>query len=107
MRLGLSPKQLRDEVIRIVGKRPRRRIAVTIRLWPDTFVKLKELSLGKRVDWFAAGIVEDFVLTTHADKMRGEAAEVPNVHGVDITDADLPDFTQGAGNGEPTTVAAA
>ena len=91
--LGLSPKQLRDEVIKIIGKKPRKRIKLTIYLWPDTFVKMKELALGKRPEWFAAGIVEDFVLAHHSEKLRAEAADTGNLHGVDITDDDVPDFS--------------
>jgi hypothetical protein len=59
--LGLSPRQLRDEVEKLIGKQKRERIKVAIYLWPDTFVKLKELSLGKRVEWFAAQIIEEYV----------------------------------------------
>jgi hypothetical protein len=91
--LGLSVKQLRDEVIKIVGKKPRKRIKLTIYLWPDTFVKMKELAQGKRPEWFAAGIIEDFVLTHHSEKLRAEAADIGNLHGVDITDDDVPDFS--------------
>jgi hypothetical protein len=98
VQLGLSPKQLREEVIKIIGKKPRKRIKLTIYLWPDTFVKMKELAQGKRPEWFAAEIVTDFVLAHHSDKLRGEAAEGGNLHGVDITDDDVPDFSS---KGEP------
>lgn len=96
--LGLSVKQLRDEVIKIVGKKPRKRIKLTIYLWPETFVKMKELALGKRPEWFAAEIVTDFVLAHHSEKLRTEVEETGNIHGVDITDDDLPNFAE---QGEP------
>ena len=92
--LGLSVKQLRDEVTKIVGKKPRKRIKVTIYLWPETFVKMKELAQGKRPEWFAAEIVTDFVLAHHSEKLRAEVADIGNVHGVDITDDDLPNFSE-------------
>lgn len=102
VQLGLSPKQLREEVIKIVGKKPRKRIAITVRLWPDTFAKLKELSLGKKIEWYAAGIIEDFVLAHHSAELRALAADIDNLHGVDITDDDVPDF-QAKGEFECTT----
>jgi hypothetical protein len=98
VQLGLSPKQLREEVIKIIGKKPRKRIKLTIYLWPETFVKMKELAQGKRPEWYAAEIVTDFVLTHHSEKLRAEVADTGNLHGVDITDDDLPNFAE---QGEP------
>jgi hypothetical protein len=107
VRLGLSPKQLHEEVVKIIGKKPRRRIRLGVYLWPETFVKMKELAQGKRPEWFAAEIITDWVLKNHAAKMRAEAADTSNIHGLAVTDSDLPDFSQGEPDAEPTTVAAA
>lgn len=102
VQLGLTGRQLRDMARDEIGetkeKAPRDHIRVTLR--KEVLEKLKEMARSQdlSVELFAAGILSDWVFDTTSDRLRAAFLSTgENIHGVDITDADLPeDFIPGA-----------
>jgi hypothetical protein len=102
VQLGYTGRQLSDMAQDEIGETEETstRTDITVKLRKDVVEKLEALAEAqdKSLAIFAAGILEDYAFVNWATAQREKfMVATGNIHGVDITDADLPeDFIPGA-----------
>lgn len=101
VQFGYTGRQLRNMALDEIGetKTKSTRTDITVKLRKDVVEKLEALAAAqdKSLAIFAAGILEDYAFLNWATVQREKfMAATGNIHGVDITDDDLPeDFIPG------------